>query len=282
MSEPDSIDTQSLLLTWSETPWDTAIMGAPVLQIGHIELRGTGAAADFAEFEATRDALGARLVSCRLPHDRLRESMFLESRDFRFIEMAYAPEMDGLSARDLPEGGLAVGSASRDDLPDALAIAEHAFGSERFHVDPRLDPALGDLLQRDLEISYRLTDRQRDLGELLPVRQEDLFGVEQADGPDREGAGIAGDPALRRHLQADVVIAEELGPQAPLSNQVERRLRQGSTELQHLDQRGLALLSDHFRRAADSLVPEHGLQRDLGLSVVHQYVCSARTWSPRE
>lgn len=145
MSAPDSIDTPSLLLTWIETPWDTAIMGAPVLQIGHIELRGAGAVADFAEFEATRDALGACLVSCRLPHDHLRESMFLESRGFRFIEMAYAPELDRLSARDLPEGGLEVARATADDLPAALAIAEHAFRSERFHVDPRLDPALGDL-----------------------------------------------------------------------------------------------------------------------------------------
>jgi GNAT superfamily N-acetyltransferase len=149
MAAPDTIDTPNLFLTWNEAPWDRAILGAPVLQVGRIDLRGAGAVADFAAFEAIRDGMGAGLVSCRLPHDRMRESMFLESRAFRFIEMAYLPELDALSARDFPEPGLAVALATPEDLPAALEIAGHAFRNERFHMDPRLGPDLGDLRYRN-------------------------------------------------------------------------------------------------------------------------------------
>lgn len=149
MAAPETIDTPNLLMAWSEAPWDSVILGGPVLQVGHIELRGAEAAADFAAFEATRDAMGACLVSCRLPHDRMHESMFLESREFRFIEMAYLPELDDLPARDFPETGLAVAAATAEDLPAALEIADHAFRNERFHMDPRLGPALGDLRYRN-------------------------------------------------------------------------------------------------------------------------------------
>lgn len=145
MAAPEIIDTTSLLLTWSEAPWDTVVLGAPVLQITDIELRGVGAAADFAKFEATREALGACMVSCRLAHDRLRESMLLEDHGFRFIEMAYLPELQQLGKFALPDDSLRVMPATARDLPEVLEIAGVAFRNERFHIDPRLDPRLGDL-----------------------------------------------------------------------------------------------------------------------------------------
>lgn len=139
------IDTPDLLLEWSEAPWDSAVFGHPVLQINRMELRGAGAGRDFAAFEAARDGMAAGLVSCRLAHDRLRESMLLEERGFHFIEMAYHPELDRLDAHDLPGDTLIVAAAGPADMPEVLNIAGHAFHNERFHVDPRLDPALGDL-----------------------------------------------------------------------------------------------------------------------------------------
>lgn len=144
MAAPELIKTPDLLLAWSEASWDTTVFGFPVLQISHMEVRGAGANADFAIFEAVRDGMGAGLVSCRLPHDRLRESMLLEAHGFRFIEMAYQPELDGLDGLALPDDTLAVTPASPDDLPGVLVIASHAFRNERFHVDPRLNHALGD------------------------------------------------------------------------------------------------------------------------------------------
>lgn len=145
MAVAETIDTPNLLLTWSEAPWDSAILGYPVLQITRMEIRGTEADNNFATFEASRNDMAAGLVSCRLAHDRLRESMLLEARDFRFIEMAYHPELGQLENLALPADTLSVARASPQDLPEVLEIAGNAFHNERFHVDPRLDPKLGDL-----------------------------------------------------------------------------------------------------------------------------------------
>jgi RimJ/RimL family protein N-acetyltransferase len=70
--------------------------------------------------------------------------MFLEAQGFRFIEMVLHPRLAGLSALALPEDDLQIVPADAADLPGLVAIAEHAFIHERYHVDPRLDPRLGD------------------------------------------------------------------------------------------------------------------------------------------
>lgn len=145
MAAPVTIDTLNLHLTWSEAPWDSAVFGYPVLQIVNLEVRDVGAGKDFSVFEAARDGMSSQLVSCRLPHDRLRESMLLEERGFSFIEMAYFPELDHLEKLNLPVETLSVAPGTVDQLPDVLSIAGSAFRNERFHVDPRLDPKLGDL-----------------------------------------------------------------------------------------------------------------------------------------
>jgi RimJ/RimL family protein N-acetyltransferase len=140
-----AIDTLSLHLEWAEAPWDTAVFGFPVLQISHIAVNDKSAASDFGTFEAARDRLGAGLVSCRMPHERLNESMLLEDHGFRFIEMVYMPELDSLASVEMPEKtDINVGLAGEGDLHALMEIAGSAFHNERFHVDPRLDPALGD------------------------------------------------------------------------------------------------------------------------------------------
>ncbi len=149
MRNPDDamglVDTQNLYLAWAEAPWDSRLFGFPVLQIGEIEVRGPDAMVDFAPFEACRDRIQSGLVSCRLSHERLKESMLLEARRFRFIEMVYHPEMDDLQAKDLnAPTGLKVTRADRLDLPVVQEIAGHAFRNERFHLDPRLDSSIGD------------------------------------------------------------------------------------------------------------------------------------------
>jgi RimJ/RimL family protein N-acetyltransferase len=70
--------------------------------------------------------------------------MFLEAHGFRFIEMVLHPRLAGLSALALPADDLKIIAADAADLPGLVAIAEHAFTHERYHVDPRLDPRLGD------------------------------------------------------------------------------------------------------------------------------------------
>lgn len=141
-----AIEHDALSLQWSEAPWDSVLFGAPVLQIEHIAVRGEGASGAMSRFNAARDAGGSPFVSCRLPHDKLRESMLLEQHGFRFIEMLFQPEYPDLQRAELLDpGGLTVHQAGPADLPAAIAAAGQAFHNERFHVDPRLPRGLGDL-----------------------------------------------------------------------------------------------------------------------------------------
>lgn len=140
-----NLDTPDLRLEWIEVPWDSILFGFPVLQINRIEKRGPGADTDFAAFEAFRDRLQSGLVSCRLSHECLKESMLLESHDFRFIEMIYHPEIDDLQTEDLgTPPGLRVSRAESLDLPFVQKIAGNAFHNERFHMDPRINSNVGD------------------------------------------------------------------------------------------------------------------------------------------
>lgn len=141
---PNRIDTPSLSLEWSETPWDTAITGYPVWKITHLEVREGTAGEAMRDFETARDQAGVRLISCRLPHARLTDSMFLEEHGFRFIEMLYQPELTlapGQTGGDFAP--LSVRRALDADLPNIVEIAGKAFVNERFHTDPRLGPGLG-------------------------------------------------------------------------------------------------------------------------------------------
>lgn len=144
-SMSDVIETPALHLRWTRVSWDEAVCAFPVIQIDQIEVRAPGAHADMRTFERERERLGARLVSCRLPHDRLSESMFLEECGFRFIEMLYAPQMD-LRAFDahLPRSDLTVAPAVEADMPALLRIAGSAFQNERFKMDWRLDRSVSD------------------------------------------------------------------------------------------------------------------------------------------
>jgi RimJ/RimL family protein N-acetyltransferase len=139
------IETPALHLEFSLVPWDTEILGAPVGQITEIACtdRQTGAV-DFGRFEHWRDELGIRLVSCRLVHDRLNESMLLEQRGFRFIEMVHRPQFTAVREAPFPRDDLEIASATESDLSTIEEIAGSAFKTDRFHLDPRLDRDFAD------------------------------------------------------------------------------------------------------------------------------------------
>ncbi len=146
----EQLTSAALRLRWSEAPWDEAVLGRPVWQIDTMELTGDPAEAEatFKAFEQRREARGVVLVSCRLPHQFLRESMFLEDRGFRFVEMVYRPER-ALDPAECWAHGLQITRAHLADLPELLTIAGSAFSNERFHMDPRLDSAAGDQRYRN-------------------------------------------------------------------------------------------------------------------------------------
>jgi RimJ/RimL family protein N-acetyltransferase len=162
------VDHERLLMEWSEAPWDTRVYGRPVLQVTRLELRAGPRADDAAPFLAARDACQPALVSCRLPGERLRESMFLESLGFRFIEMLYAPGID-CARMPAPIGPLLqLERGTEADLPSVLEIAGTAFRNERFHVDPRLPAQLADVRYQNWAASALDHPRQR-----LEVLKED-------------------------------------------------------------------------------------------------------------
>jgi len=141
----ETINTKSLQMTWSQSPWDEAICGFPVVQITDIQVLGTYADTDIQIFEKVREDLGAGLVSCRLPHNCLKESMLLEDHGFRFLEMVYSPELDLSDFKVNPETKpLMVNRASEADMFELLDIARTSFQNERFKMDPRLDPDISD------------------------------------------------------------------------------------------------------------------------------------------
>lgn len=142
----EQLDSASLRMAWSEAPWDQVVCGFPVLQITAMKIRGPSAAKDFQLFEHARDNIGAGLVSCRLSHLDMTESMLLEDRGFRFIEMVYRPELEVSQwASENRDEGLLVSRACDSDMLTLLEIAGSAFRNERFRMDPRLDPAASDL-----------------------------------------------------------------------------------------------------------------------------------------
>ena len=229
---PDVIDTPSLLLQWTRAPWDEAVCPFPVIQIEHVEVRGAHARADMRGFEAVRARIGAGLVSCRLPHDKLHESMLLEDCGFRFIEMLYAPclELADVDADGQPED-LSIELATQADMAAIQDIAGVAFTNERFLMDYRLDPAIsGKRFERWVASTpahpaqrlYRIADRGRLVAFFIVELKADgtCYWHLNALAPDAQGQGYG-----RRVWLAMVRQAKRLGAQRVQTSVVARNTR---------------------------------------------------------
>lgn len=142
----EQINTPSLQMAWSQAPWDAVVCGFPVWQITSMKIQGENAGCDMQAFEDERDRHGVGLVSCRLPHACMEESMLLEDHGFRFIEMVFQPEIKLTNFNGNHKNSLLKICPAREiDLPILLGIAGTAFHNERFKMDPRLDPAISGL-----------------------------------------------------------------------------------------------------------------------------------------
>ncbi|MBK8535841.1 MAG: GNAT family N-acetyltransferase [Candidatus Competibacteraceae bacterium] len=138
------IVTSGLRLSAALVPWDTEIFGFPVAQIRELEVTNRLSATEaYQTFQEWLDVNEIRIASGRLPHNQLQESMFLEAQGFRFVEMVLHPKIEGIQYLNIPKDSLIITPVLESDLPIVQDIAERAFGYERYHVDPRLDPNLG-------------------------------------------------------------------------------------------------------------------------------------------
>lgn len=166
------LETEGLVLRASLVPWDSAILKYPVAQIEEIRILDSRQSdLDYTTFEAWRDTNGCHFVSCRLDHSLLSESMFLEKKDFRFVEMVLHPMIEGLAQLNIPDQGLAVSGVGKDDLPAIRKIAETCFTYERFHLDPRVGSHIGNMRYGQWVTNTFEHPRQR----LLKICDKDLL-----------------------------------------------------------------------------------------------------------
>lgn len=137
------LDCPGAILECLMVPWDSEIFGYPVAQISRFELaedaQPTPILAEFEIWCAERDV---RLISCRLDHLRLRESMALEDAGFRFVETVYHPRFDAFADIAAPTRGIQVAEATPSDIARIEDVAYSAFSTGRFLLDHRLPPEL--------------------------------------------------------------------------------------------------------------------------------------------
>lgn len=138
------LETSSLYLLVVEAPWDSMVLGFPCVQIVKFELYDNEIALfDFKIFQTWVDKNKIGFVSCRLRHLQIKESIFLESNGFRFIEMVLHPRIDRIKSKLYPKDQLKIELARESDIDSIKFIAESVFFNERFHIDPRLGAHYG-------------------------------------------------------------------------------------------------------------------------------------------
>jgi ribosomal protein S18 acetylase RimI-like enzyme len=137
------IENPALDLSYHLAPWDEPIFGGNTAVIASIHVRIEKDAAS--AFEPFRDWClqhRTKLVSCRLPQEKLVECGFLEKQGFRFIELNYRPILSGLDHfSDDPE--ISVSSALPEDAEEISGFAAQIFTTGRLHVDPLVGPEIG-------------------------------------------------------------------------------------------------------------------------------------------
>lgn len=125
-------------------PWDTEALGFPVAAITRLDIEGQRSPGAFTKLWDWAADQGIRMISCRLPADALSAAFLLQAQGFRFIETVLRPIRRNLQQLRLPEDSLTICEVTQAEVESVRAMAERSFGFERFHSDPRLDPAAAD------------------------------------------------------------------------------------------------------------------------------------------
>ncbi len=141
---PISLHSPALEMQYFLVPWDSEILSRPVAQINRISVLNEVHADDgFKIFEEWCQSEQVQLCACRIPHDRLPESMFLQRHGFQFIELNYRPYLTGLQQRQFSADSIEVLLAGPEDEDELAHMASTVFRHGRFHQDPRLGTELG-------------------------------------------------------------------------------------------------------------------------------------------
>ena len=233
--ESTRIELGSGVLECRLVPWDSEVFGVPVADLERLELpEGPDAARLLDTFDAWCTDHDVRLVSCRLDHAQLRESMALEELGFRFVEVVYEPRLELDGAIERPGRDILVEAAGPDDADAIEAIAQDAFTTGRFLLDRRLPPELSGAryaywVRTSLRNPEHVVLAARHQGDLVgffivePRTDGTVYWHLTAVAPAWQGKGIGGDlwrTMLLRHRSegADRVATTISGHNLPAIN----------------------------------------------------------------
>jgi len=138
------LSSANLEMHYYRVPWDSEILGFGVAAIDNLKVRDfKRAETEFAVFTDWRKHEGIRLCSCRVPHDHLPETTFLQRQGFHFIELNYHPELLGLQQLEFPANEILIEPAEEKDIDELVGMASRVFEHGRFHQDLQLGAEVG-------------------------------------------------------------------------------------------------------------------------------------------
>ena len=135
--------------------WDSVALNRRVFVINKLKIHNKIAARhELHELILKFEDSNISLVTCRLHHEAIFESMILEDLGFRFIEMVLHPFCSSISERKFAQDKKVVlAEANSLDIPKLSSIAESAFRHERFYYDYRLPKTTNDLRYKNWVIA---------------------------------------------------------------------------------------------------------------------------------
>ena len=138
------IETPALTLECCRVRDDEETFQAPIAALQRISVRDSATATiDYRRFSDWCESERIMLCSARVEQDRIVESMFLEDRSFRFIELNYRVFVDKLQSRAgrIPETNIQISDAPLKVRAELVDMAEQMFQYGRIHQDPRVSMA---------------------------------------------------------------------------------------------------------------------------------------------
>jgi len=202
--DPVKLNSSALSLELKYLKWDSIVTGHNVLEITNIKIRDLQQAE--LELKNVIQDLSSNdtvLISCRIPHQFLTESMLLEAVGFKFIEVVLHPFMDRLSEKKfVVNETILIQEAKETELDNLSKIAQISFKSDRFSVDRRIPDKFSGIRYRNWLLSckncpkqkvYLLSENMNTVGFFIVEEDHDsknTYWQLTAISPDHQGKGL--------------------------------------------------------------------------------------------
>ena len=202
--DPIKLNSSALNLELNYLKWDSIVTGHKVFEINKIKIRDIQQAQ--LELKNVIKDLSSNdtvLISCRIPHQFLAESMLLETAGFKFIEVVLHPFMDRLSEKEfVVDETILIQEAKETELENLSKIAQISFTSDRFSADHRIPDKFSGIRYKNWLLScknnskqkvYLLSQNMNTVGFFIVEEDHDLkntYWQLTAISPDHQGKGL--------------------------------------------------------------------------------------------